>query len=301
MLREKVCFSSPGGNQKERLYKMEKILSDVFVETIKITALVLIMMILVDAVNILAKGKIQDFLKKREGFPQYFTASLIGSLPGCFGGFTNVSLYIHGLISFGALTGSMVAMSGDEAFVMLALFPEQAVLLFGILFILGIIAGFFTDLAVKKYKLKFCEDCAGLSAKEKQKDFRNYLREQVWNHIIKKHIRKTAVWTFFALLVMEAANLFINLEQFTSDYKLAFLFMGAIAGLIPESGPHLLFVTLFARGMVPFSVLLTSSIVQDGHGMLALLPHSVKDVVRIKIINFLFGLTIGFIVYIAGF
>ena len=45
-------------------------------------------------------------------------------------GFFNVSFYVHGLISFGTLTGGMIATSGDEAFVMLALFPKQALLLF---------------------------------------------------------------------------------------------------------------------------------------------------------------------------
>lgn len=259
------------------------------------------MMVLVDLINIAARGKLQEILRRKSRIAQYFTASFIGSLPGCFGGFTNVSLYIHGLISFGALTGSMVAMSGDEAFVMLALFPDKAVLLFIILFFLGAAAGFLTDLITKKLNLKFCEDCGGMSSDQPKIVFREYFKNHVWNHIIKKHILKTALWTFSALLLIEILNQFIDLEQYSADYKLTLLFLGALAGLIPESGPHLLFVSLFARGMVPFSVLLTSAIVQDGHGMLALLPHSVSDVVRIKLINFVYGLSIGLLVYIAGF
>ena len=46
------------------------------------------------------------------------------------------------------------------------------------------------------------------------------------------------------------------------------LLTGALVGIIPESGPHLIFVMLYAQGLVPFSVLLTSSFVHDGHGML---------------------------------
>jgi len=40
---------------------------------------------------------------------------------------------------------------------------------------------------------------------------------------------------------------------------------GTILGILSESGPHLMFVMTYARGLVPFSVLFTSSFVQDGH------------------------------------
>jgi hypothetical protein len=78
------------------------------------------------------------------------------------------------------------------------------------------------------------------------------------------------------------------------------LFLGALIGLIPESGPHLIIVTMYASGLVPFSVLLTSSIVQDGHGMLPMLAYSVKDSVKIKGFNLGFGLIIGLTVYLIG-
>jgi len=44
--------------------------------------------------------------------------------------------------------------------------------------------------------------------------------------------------------------------------------------IIPESGPHLIFVTLFAEGIIPASILLEISIVLDGHGILPILAHS---------------------------
>jgi hypothetical protein len=80
-----------------------------------------------------------------------------------------------------------------------------------------------------------------------------------------------------------------------------FLLVGALVGLIPESGPHLIFVTLFAQGLIPFSVLLTSSIVQDGHGMLPMLSYSLEDSIKLKAFNFTIGMTIGLLVFAAGF
>jgi hypothetical protein len=54
------------------------------------------------------------------------------------------------------------------------------------------------------------------------------------------------------------------------------LAIASLVGLIPESGPHYVFVTLYAQGLIPFSILLANSIVQDGHGMLPLLAYSRK-------------------------
>jgi hypothetical protein len=259
------------------------------------------MMILVDFLNVLTKQKLESFFKNSIKFRQYIFASMIGVVPGCMGGFTNVSLYIHGLISFGALAGSMIAVSGDEAFMMIAMFPKQAVILFAILFVIGIFSGWLIDIFVKKYKISTCENCKEMVTHPKEKSFKHYFKDHIYEHIIKKHLWKVALWTFGALAVVEFGLQYLHLEEFTSQYKIVFLFVGALVGLIPESGPHLIFVTLFAQGLVPFSVLLTSSIVQDGHGMLPMLSYSLKDAIKLKIFNFVIGLTIGLIVFVLGF
>jgi hypothetical protein len=67
----------------------------------------------------------------------------------------------------------------------------------------------------------------------------------------------------------------------------------AVVGLVPESGPHLVFVTLYAAGGVPPGILTASSIVQDGHGMLPLLAESPRDFLRVKAVNLLVGLVVG--------
>ena len=73
-----------------------------------------------------------------------------------------------------------------------------------------------------------------------------------------------------------------------------------LLGLIPESGPHLLFLTMYDQGMAPFSVLLASSIVQDGHGMLPLLAHSRVDFLKVKAINLVAGLLAGSLLLLLG-
>ncbi|MGM0670479.1 MAG: putative manganese transporter, partial [Gemmatimonadota bacterium] len=99
-----------------------------FTHALTITGFVLIMMVLIEYINIQTRGWWQDGLRG-SGWKQYAIATGLGAIPGCLGAFTVVSLYAHGALSFGALIGTMIATSGDESFVMLAMFPREALLL----------------------------------------------------------------------------------------------------------------------------------------------------------------------------
>jgi len=77
------------------------------------------------------------------------------------------------------------------------------------------------------------------------------------------------------------------------------LAIGALIGIVPESGPHLIFVMMYAQGLVPFSVLFTTSFVQDGHGMLLMISYSLKDSVLIKVDDFVKSRKTPFFVILA--
>jgi hypothetical protein len=209
---------------------------------------------------------------------------------------------MHGTISFGAVAGSMIATSGDEAFVMIAQLGWVAIFLFILLFFIGILGSYLADFIVKKFNLKVCVNCKLQKFHEPLEHERgHYLKDHIWNHIFKNHIRSIFLWTFGALLVVHLLEQFLNLEQITQNYMIYILIISALIGLIPDSGPHLIFVSLFATGVIPFSVLMTSSIVQDGHGLLPLFSFSLKDTLYIKIFNLLFGLILGISLFYIGF
>ncbi|MFH1645455.1 MAG: putative manganese transporter, partial [Candidatus Omnitrophota bacterium] len=123
-----------------------------------ISVFVLVMMLFVDYINVITKGRMSAIIKGGR-MRQYFTASFLGSVPGCLGSFMNVSFYARGLISFGAIVGGMIATCGDEAFVMLAVFPKQALLLFAILFVVGVVSAILIDKLMPKLKIRLCEEC----------------------------------------------------------------------------------------------------------------------------------------------
>ena len=339
------------------------VLFEILKHALMITVFVFVMMLIVDFLDMFSEKRLSEVMTGGI-WRQYAAASFLGATPGCLGAFMSVSLYVHGLLSFGALTGAMIATSGDEAFVMLAKFPGTAVLLFGMLFVLGIPLAWVADRIVKATGYTPCESCVlqeyhpemevyhfswkGLAENLRRISWsryllllifgfffaavltgiagpqtwnwerltlliilivalfilvsisEHYLREHIWSHIIRAHLWRVFLWTFLALVVVHMGLNYWNLKGFVSNNLPWMFLLGALVAVIPESGPHLIFVMLFAEGVIPFSVLFTSSFVQDGHGILPLLAYTVKDSILIKILNVVFGLGIGMVLYLLG-
>ena len=329
---------------------------DIIKHALMITSFVLMMMLLIEYINIQTRGEWQNSLKKSR-FTQYILAALLGVIPGCLGAFSVVSLYSHRMVSFGALVAAMIATSGDEAFVMLSMFPTEALWLNLILFVTAILTAYAVDLIFKnqsrflnasqhELELHESEDCRCFSTNEILNQLKHItfpraflitlfvffllavffgeLGPQVWNwkkitftigavvslfivmsvpdhflqkhlyeHVIKKHLLRIFLWTFAALLVVHFMQSYVDIGTWLKENTLAVLITATLVGVIPESGPHLIFATMYANGLVPFAVLLASSISQDGHGALPLLAVSVRAFILLKIVNIITGLLIG--------
>ena len=390
---------------------------DVLSNSILITGLVLIMMLMIEYFNVFSHGK---WFSKLQGskFKQILVATCLGMIPGCIGGFATVSLYTHKLLSFGALVAMMIASSGDEAFVLMAMIPGKALIIFGILFILAILVGTLTDYifrdrgarsghnccyedieyhphnsncetpsifkassyapmrhpSAKRLILMVCIalfigaviggifTCGGHSHGEESHnrphagetveqiwhectdecchhEFHNnednhshsrfrfnlldeqwinvlfailsivtlfftatakehFIEDHIWHHLIKHHALSIFLWTFATLAVCQIGLQYLDITGWISNNILIVLVFAIVIGIIPESGPHIIFITLFAQGAIPFYVLLVNSIVQDGHSTLPLLAHNKMDFLIAKGINVVIGLVVGFACYI---
>jgi hypothetical protein len=122
----------------------------------------------------------------------------------------------------------------------------------------------------------------------------HFVNEHLWKHIIRKHLPTIFAWTFGVLLVLGIALQYIDIKHWTSTNTALMILLATLVGIIPESGPHLIFLTLYASGAVSFPVLLASSISQDGHASIPLLAESKKSFVWAKLINCAVALLAGF-------
>lgn len=347
---------------------------------ILISGLVVVMMMMIESLNVESRGGLLDGLK-RSRVGQVLCGALLGAVPGCMGGFAVVSLYTHGLLSFGALVAMMIATAGDESFVMLAMIPKDAVWIFVLVFGLAVVAGLVVDLVHKKPLPVHCDetfsvheaDCCdtphehndhekghrhgrhftwkralmfvgvaiflaalaggylehehGEEAVEAatsgginllSEDWMNvmfavlglvilgvlvfasdhFVEEHLWHHIVVKHLPSIFAWTFGVLAGLGILLHFFDVGEWISGNTFLMILLAAAVGIIPESGPHLVFVTLFASGIVPVPVLLASCIAQDGHAGLPLLAESKMSFFSAKLINCALAVLVGCIAMI---
>ncbi len=275
-------------------------------ESVSITLLVLLLMAVVESINISSSGRL---FKRLHGKPvaEVALACLLGAMPGCAGGFVVVSLFTHRLLSFGALIGGMIATFGDEALFLAAQDPMQALILTGVLFAIGFVVGLLL-LKVPENKIVTFENHDFVIHEEHRherpenhgKSFRermsHYLREHVWEHVIKQHALKLFLYAFGTLLVLGILNHFVDLQaimEHNAWTKWLLLLIAVGVGFLPVSGPHLIFVMLFLQGNIPFAVLLANSIAQNGHACIPLLAQSKQNFLIMKGITMALGLIIG--------
>lgn len=329
---------------------------DVAQHALMITSFVLIMMLIIEYINIQTRGMWQENLQKSP-LKQYLLSAFLGLLPGCFGAFTVVSLYSHKMLSFGALAVAMIATSGDEAFVMLSMFPLDALYLNGVLFIVAIFTGYLCDIIFKNKEIHFHLDTHRFELHEKKEHIRlnvrdilrqlrdisqirsifiivftlfmvalfftepgplewnwkkvvfllgggvsllivctapeHFLQEHLYRHVVKKHLLRIFLWTFAALLSVDFIQNYVNIQSWLEENMVTVLIAASLLGIIPESGPHFIFVSMYAQGLVPFAVLLASSISQDGHGTLPLLAVSLRAFVYLQVVAVSIALGVG--------
>ena len=428
---------------------MLHLLIDTLRNSVLITGIVIIMMMMIESFNLESHSRFFNRVKG-SSFRQVLLAALLGSIPGCIGGFATVSLYSRRLLSFGALTAMMVASAGDEAFVMLAMMPDKALWIFALLFVIAVFSGIAIDWIMKSRHISVChpdqstachhdqsahchpdqsthchpdqsahchpERSEGSGSEQRktvtdsslplrmttsqikmttsqigmtvpqikmtpqqigptaggkedamaEKDgqdterrsptwqrlvltgaialfaialaagwmehdhavpetgqihlnllsewwmnlifailcivmvvimcFRSdsFIKETLWHHVLQKHLPNIFAWTFGVLLAIGLLSEYIDLNTWVSDNPALMILLAVAIGIIPESGPHLIFVTLYASGLVPLPVLLASSISQDGHSSLPLLAEDKKSFAYAKLLNCLIALIVGF-------
>ena len=111
--------------------------------------------------------------------------------------------------------------------------------------------------------------------------------------MILKHLPRVFAWTFSVILLISILENYVDVNNWISDNSVLMILLAALIGIIPESGPHLIFVTLFAKGVLPLPVLLASCISQDGHSGLPLLAENKKSFFLGKALNVLIALAVG--------
>ncbi len=108
-------------------------------------------------------------------------------------------------------------------------------------------------------------------------------------------------WVFIAYFVYELIVLLLGgdavIAGFMTSAGLAAVIMGVLVGIIPGCGPQVIFVSLYLKGMFPFSALLANAISQDGDALFPLIAIDKKSAFWVTVFNTIPALTVGLIAY----
>jgi hypothetical protein len=353
---------------------------EVLKETSLITALVLVIMLIIEYVNVGSHGHWFGPLQKSQ-WKQYLFSGIACIVPGCVGPIMTSTLFLHRMLGVGALVASLVISFGDEAFVLYASNPKAGLLLSLCLVVVGIPLGILSQKILGKklnesrqpihFKVHGDEHCHRAVPHDKKQILswaemsferallllghgliligiftgtfghdngilkinatgspvilglgweqltfllltlfslfivstvpEHFLAEHLWHHLIRKHFMRILLWTFGALLLVELLTHNLNIDNWLHENFIVLLVLAALIGIIPQSGPHLVFIALFLSGSLPFSVLLTNSIVQEGHGALPLFAESKRNFFLIKAIKIAIALPLGYLLIYLGY
>lgn len=129
----------------------------------------------------------------------------------------------------------------------------------------------------------------------------HFIREHIWDHLLKKHLPGVFLWTLGALIVCGILTEELNIESWISTHSNVMpliVLASAAIGLIPQSGPHMIFILLCTQGTLPLYILIVSAISQQGHVSLPLLAESKKHWIVSKSLCAVIAIAVGMVCYL---
>ena len=277
---------------------MLHVLEHSIIDSLKVLLVVIILNIIIS----FFEGKLANKINKDSRFSTLLGSS-IGIIPQC--GFSIVAsdMYLKKKITLGTLIAVFISTS-DET--LLILFSNKDTILDGLILILiklvyAIFIGLLVDLA---YKDKTNKECTIESHSCDTHDCHHH-EEKGFGY---KHFLHPLIHSLFILLYVFIVNFIFNTiiyfiaeeafnEFLTSNKHLSPLF-AMLVGLIPNCSSSVIITKLYVLGGIPFSALLSQSIVNAGLGLLFLFKNksSVKNVFLIYLILIVSSLLMGYLV-----
>jgi hypothetical protein len=111
---------------------------------VQVTVFVGAVLLLFGYINFKQQGAFVDRIEQSKKY-QPLIGAFLGMTPGCGGAIFVMPLYVKGTVSFGTVVATLIATTGDSAFVLLTKAPRNYIIISAICFVVGTIAGYIID------------------------------------------------------------------------------------------------------------------------------------------------------------
>ena len=276
-----------------------EVLQDTAIDTIKLLPFLFITYLIMEYIEHKTSNKVKDVIKKSGKFGPLLGA-IVGVFPQCGFSVSATNLYAGRVITLGTLISVYLATS-DE---MLPILLTEAVpagtifTILGIKLVLGIVAGFLIDFAIRMFKKEKVEE-----QEEKIEEICEqehcHCEEGIVTSAI-KHTLNITIFIFFITLVLNGIIAYIGedtIAHFISKNVILGPIVAGLIGLIPNCASSVILTELFISNVISMPVLISGVAVNAGVGLLVLFKtnKNVKENIKIVGILYLIGVLAGII------
>lgn len=267
-----------------------EVLQDTAIDTIKLLPFLFITYLIMEYIEHKTSNKVKDVIKKSGKFGPLLGA-IVGVFPQCGFSVSATNLYAGRVITLGTLISVYLATS-DE---MLPILLTEAVpagtifTILGIKLVLGIVAGFIIDFAIRMFKKEKVEE-----QEEKIEEICEHEHCHCEEGIVTsaiKHTLNIAIFIFFITLVLNGIIAYIGedtIAHFISQNVILGPIVAGLIGLIPNCASSVILTELFISNVVSMPVLISGVAVNAGVGLLVLFKTNKNAKENLKIVGLLY-------------
>ena len=267
-----------------------EVLQDTAIDTIKLLPLLFITYLIMEYIEHKTSNKVKDVIKKSGKFGPLLGA-IVGVFPQCGFSVSATNLYAGRVITLGTLI-SVYLSTSDE---MLPILLTEAVpagtifTILGIKLVLGIVAGFLIDFAIRMFKKEKVEE-----QEEKIEEICEqehcHCEEGIVTSAI-KHTLNITIFILFITLVLNGIIAYIGedtIAHFISQNVILGPIVAGLIGLIPNCASSVILTELFISNVISMPVLISGVAVNAGVGLLVLFKKNKNAKENLKIVGLLY-------------
>ena len=278
---------------------MKDILIDTLIDGVKLIPFLFVAFLIIELIEHKLSNKNKELISKNDKFGPLF-GSILGIFPQCGFSVLATNLYVTRIVSLGTLI-SVYLSTSDEMLPILLSQNVSALLIIKILLIkvfIGMFSGFIIDFILRKKEsynnidYEICE--------EENCHCKDHLLLSVIKHTL--HITLFLMIMTFLLNWLVDYTGILDTNNVISNNPMSIL-VTSLIGLIPNCGASVMITTLYVKGVISFSSLISGLLTGSGVALLILFRSNKKLSENILILSLVYfiGVISGLIIELVNY
>lgn len=282
---------------------MWEIIEDTLIDSIKLIPFLFIAYLIMEYIEHKTKDKTKEAIKKSGKFGPLI-GSILGIFPQCGFSVAATNLYAARVITLGTLIAIYLSTSDEMLPILLSeAVPITTILkILGVKLVIGIIAGFLIDLAMRIKNKNQIEEEKIIDLCEKE-------HCHCEHGIFKSALKHTVNIFIFILLVTLVINVIIffigeeRLGSFLQNQPILGPVIAGLLGLIPNCASSVIITQMFLDNVISAATMISGLLVGAGVGLAVLFKTNkgIKENIKIVILLYCIGVISGILLELIGF